>query len=104
MSAVSQWITEPVTVLLQSYEHYPLVAAILLGVVGAAAPCQLTGNLSAITIYGNRTIQMKDDMADILAFMGGKVAVFSLLGLLAWMLGDTFATTVTGYFPRFSVS
>ncbi|WP_248513824.1 sulfite exporter TauE/SafE family protein [Sporosarcina sp. NCCP-2222] len=100
MSAISQWITEPVTVLLQSYEQYPIVVAFLLGVIGAVAPCQLTGNLSAVTLYGNQTIQLEKRF-DIAAFIGGKVAVFSLLGLFAWMLGDVFSTTLTGYFPVF---
>ncbi|MCG3088079.1 sulfite exporter TauE/SafE family protein [Sporosarcina cyprini] len=100
MSAISQWITEPVTVLLQTYEQYPIVVAFLLGVIGAVAPCQLTGNLSAITLYGNQTIQMEKRF-DMAAFIGGKVAVFSLLGLLAWVLGDAFSTNLTGYFPLF---
>ncbi|MBO1915351.1 hypothetical protein J4G37_62295, partial [Microvirga sp. 3-52] len=79
MSKISQAITEPVTILIHSFEQYPIVVALLLGLVGAVAPCQLTGNMSAITLYGNRTIQMKDDMGEILFFIIGKVAVFSSL-------------------------
>ncbi|MBB4823411.1 cytochrome c biogenesis protein CcdA [Sporosarcina luteola] len=99
MSTISQWITDPAMALIQSYEQYPIIVALLLGFVGAAAPCQLTGNLSAITLYGNRTIQKKDDMLDIAAFIGGKVTVFSLLGLFTWMVGDSFSTMLTVYFP-----
>ncbi|MBO1914296.1 sulfite exporter TauE/SafE family protein, partial [Microvirga sp. 3-52] len=80
---------------------YPIVVALLLGLVGAVAPCQLTGNMSAITLYGNRTIQMKDDMGEILFFIIGKVAVFSSLGLLVWFFGETFETSLTDYFPLF---
>lgn len=62
LSKFSQLITEPVTILIDSFADYPLVVALLLGIVGAVAPCQLTGNMSAITLYGNRTVQMKEDM------------------------------------------
>ncbi len=101
MSKISQAITEPVTILIHSFEQYPIVVALLLGLVGAVAPCQLTGNMSAITLYGNRTIQMKDDMGEILFFIIGKVAVFSSLGLLVWFFGETFETSLTDYFPLF---
>ncbi|WP_405027703.1 hypothetical protein [Lentibacillus songyuanensis] len=33
-------------------KQLPLLFSFFLGVVGAVAPCQLTGNISAITIYG----------------------------------------------------
>lgn len=101
LSKISQLVTEPVSILIQSYEQYPVVVALLLGLLGAVAPCQLTGNMSAITLYGNRQMQRKTDMGEILAFILGKVTVFSLLGLLVWQLGDSFATTLTGYFPLF---
>lgn len=101
MSKISQTITEPVTILIHSFEQYPIVVALLLGLIGAVAPCQLTGNMSAITLYGNRTIQMKDDMGEIISFITGKVAVFSSLGLLVWFFGETFETTLTDYFPLF---
>lgn len=101
MSKISQTITEPVTILINSFEQYPLVVALLLGLVGAVAPCQLTGNMSAITLYGNRTIQMKNDMGEIAAFIIGKVAVFSFLGLLVWFFGESFEASLTEYFPLF---
>ncbi|GKV66901.1 MULTISPECIES: sulfite exporter TauE/SafE family protein [unclassified Sporosarcina] len=99
MSKISVIITEPVTVLLNSYENYPLIAAFLLGLVGAVAPCQLTGNMSAITLYGNRTIQMKSNMGEVSFFIAGKVVVFGIIGLLTWFFGESFESSLTGYFP-----
>lgn len=101
LSKISQTVTEPVTILIDSFEEHPLVVALLLGLVGAVAPCQLTGNMSAITLYGNRTIQMKNDMGEIIAFIVGKVVVFSLLGLFVWFFGESFETALTNYFPLF---
>lgn len=101
LAKLSQIITEPVTILIDAFGQYPLVVALLLGLLGAVAPCQLTGNMSAITLYGNRTLQMKDNIGEILAFMAGKIVVFSLLGFFVWLLGESFETSLTAYFPVF---
>lgn len=101
MSKISQTISEPVSFFLRSFEHSPIVVALLLGLIGAVAPCQLTGNMSAITFYGNRTVQLKSNWGEIVAFIAGKVAVFSLIGLLAWIFGQSFETKMTEYFPLF---
>lgn len=101
MSKISQIISGPITVFLNSYEHSPFIIAILLGLIGALAPCQLTGNMSAITFYGSRTLQMKNNWQEIVFFILGKVVVFSLIGLFAWLLGQSFETEMTKYFPIF---
>lgn len=101
MSEISQVISEPITLFLNSYEHSPLIVAILLGLVGAVAPCQLTGNMSAITFYGNRTIQKDRYWVEIIFFILGKVVVFSFIGLFAWLFGQSFETKMTEYFPIF---
>ncbi|MFJ7736546.1 sulfite exporter TauE/SafE family protein [Lysinibacillus sp. NPDC097287] len=101
MSEISQIISEPVTVFLNSFEHSPMIVALLLGLIGAVAPCQLTGNMSAITFYGSRTIQMKSNWGVIVSFIAGKAVVYSLIGLFAWMFGQSFETKMTEYFPIF---
>lgn len=101
MSKISQAISGPITVFLNSYEHSPFIIAILLGLIGALAPCQLTGNMSAITFYGSRTFQTKNNWQEIVFFMLGKVVVFSLIGFFAWLFGQSFETDMTKYFPIF---
>lgn len=101
LSTLSATISEPLTSLMHSFADEPLIFALLLGLIGAVAPCQLTGNMSAITFYGNRTVQMKNNWAEIGCFIAGKVVVFSALGLLAWLFGQSFETKMTEYFPIF---
>lgn len=101
MSNISEFISGPISIFLNSYEHSPFIMAILLGLIGALAPCQLTGNMSAITFYGNRAIQMKSNWQEIMFFILGKVVVFSFIGCFAWLFGQSFETKMTKYFPIF---
>lgn len=101
LSSISQLISEPLTQFVQGYEHSALMMAILLGLIGAFAPCQLTGNMSAITFYGNRTFQKSSNWQEIMFFIVGKVVVFSALGFCAWLFGQSFETKMTVYFPIF---
>ncbi|HDX9613065.1 TPA: sulfite exporter TauE/SafE family protein [Bacillus toyonensis] len=77
----------------------PLLFAFLLGIVGTLAPCQLTGNISAITIYGNQSLQNGRTWKHILLFILGKVIAFTTLGLLVWLLGKEIQQILTLYFP-----
>ncbi|NUC18753.1 sulfite exporter TauE/SafE family protein [Bacillus mycoides] len=77
----------------------PLLFAFLLGIVGTLAPCQLTGNISAITLYGNHSLQKGRSWKHILLFILGKVTAFTLLGLLVWTLGKEIQQILTLYFP-----
>lgn len=101
LSEISVSITEPMTRLINSFGNYPLVVALLLGVIGAAAPCQLTGNISAMTLYGQRSVQTKSDWKEVLFFILGKIVVFSVFGLFAWLFGQQFESSLVGYFPIF---
>lgn len=77
----------------------PLLFAFLLGVVGTLAPCQLTGNISAITLYGNQSLQKGHAWKHILLFILGKIVAFTTLGLLVWFLGKEIQQILTLYFP-----
>ncbi len=77
----------------------PLLFAFLLGVVGTLAPCQLTGNISAITLYGNQSLQKGHAWKHVLLFILGKIIAFTTLGLFVWFLGKEIQQILTLYFP-----
>ncbi|KAA0764424.1 sulfite exporter TauE/SafE family protein [Bacillus sp. SH5-2] len=77
----------------------PLLFAFLLGIVGTLAPCQLTGNISAITLYGNQSLQKRHAWKHILLFILGKIIAFTTLGLFVWLLGKEIQQILTLYFP-----
>jgi cytochrome c-type biogenesis protein len=99
LSQFSSFVSKPFFNIAYSLESWPIVFALILGVIGALAPCQLTGNISAVTLYGNRSFQQKIAWKDCLYFIIGKVAAFSLLGVLVWLLGRGIEQNLTSYFP-----
>ena len=71
---------------LDAWIGIPLVTALLLGVIGAAAPCQLTQSLGMLAILGpgNAT---RSRWRAAAAYLTGKALVYSALGLAAVLLG-----------------
>ncbi|VEF47570.1 cytochrome c biogenesis protein transmembrane region [Bacillus freudenreichii] len=100
ISKISQFLSDPFMSLYHGTEA-PIVVAFLLGLIGALAPCQLTGNISAITLYGNRSLQNSQYWVDVLFFVLGKIVVFSGLGLLVWLAGRSFEEKIIVLFPVF---
>lgn len=98
-SQVSSLLGQPFMKLAYSFGGIPILAALFLGLVGALAPCQFTGNLGAITLYSNRTVQNKVAWSDVIWFTLGKIVVFSGLGIVVWLMGQEFQDSLTLVFP-----
>ncbi|HDR4478758.1 TPA: sulfite exporter TauE/SafE family protein [Bacillus cereus] len=77
----------------------PLLFSFLLGIVGTLTPCQLTGNISAITLYSTQSLQKGHVWKHLLLFILGKIMAFTILGLLVWFLGKEIQQILTLYFP-----
>lgn len=87
LNQISSTLINPVMNIAYSLEHLPLLFAFFIGIVGAVAPCQLTSNVSAITIYGNKSLVEKVPWLHVLLFVLGKIVVYSALGIVIWLLG-----------------
>ncbi|WML40533.1 sulfite exporter TauE/SafE family protein [Neobacillus sp. OS1-2] len=98
-SQISSVLSQPFLNMTNSLEAWPIIFALILGLVGALAPCQLTGNISAITLYGNSSIQKRIVWKDVFSFTLGKIVAFSLLGGLVWLLGKGIEQNLILYFP-----
>ncbi len=77
----------------------PILSAFVLGIVGAIAPCQFTGNLGAITLYGNQSLQKGVAWKRVLFFTLGKIVVFAMLGFIVWFVGSEVRYSLITYFP-----
>lgn len=101
LTEISNFFSGPFFTLVNQTEQIPLLASFLLGLVGALAPCQLTGNIGAITYYGNRSLQSKSQWVEIFFFLLGKILVFTLLGLAVWLVGQSFQQVLPEFFSWF---
>ena len=96
---ISRMLSGPIHELSYGFEHMPILFAFFLGLVGAVAPCQLTSNISAITIYGNKSLVDKVPWLHVLLFILGKLVVFSVLGIIIWQLGQEANAVLSQIFP-----
>lgn len=87
ISRVSAAISEPFFNLFFGTE-WPVLGALLLGIVGSLAPCQLTGNTAALAYTTKRYQYKKSVMAELVAFISGKMVVYFGIGLIAIVLGS----------------
>lgn len=96
---VSAFFREPFMNAANSVESIPLLFALVLGLVGALAPCQFSGNVSAITLYGSKSLNKGVSWSNTLFYTLGKIAAFTALGSIVWIIGQEFQRELTPYFP-----
>lgn len=99
LSQISNLLSQPFLNIANSTTAIPILSAFVLGIVGAMAPCQITGNLGAITLYSNQSLQKGIAWKELLLFILGKIIAFSGLGLIVWLMGKEIQSTLTLYFP-----
>jgi cytochrome c biogenesis protein CcdA len=60
--------------------NLPLVSALLFGLMGTLAPCQLSTNVAALAFLSRNMNEPRRIWGQTLAFIGGKVTVYLLVG------------------------
>ncbi|MFE8694802.1 sulfite exporter TauE/SafE family protein [Cytobacillus sp. FJAT-53684] len=101
LNELSQLLSSPFLSMVNESKEIPLLGAFILGIIGALAPCQLTGNIGAITFYGNKSLQSKSQWAEAIFFILGKITVFTVLGFFVWLLGKELQMMLPSYFSIF---
>lgn len=87
-------MAEPVLGLSEQW-NIPLITALLLGLVGATSPCQLTTNASALAYVSRNLNDRKSMLRQTFAFVGGKVFVYTLVGGAVIFLGIQMTSAYT---------
>ena len=85
LSQLSAAVGEPLNQLANGI-NFPLASALLFGLIGATAPCQLTTNLSAIA-YVSRRLGDGRPWLEALTYTLGKVLVYTAVGAAVIGLG-----------------
>ena len=82
-------LTQGYVLTLQAWADYlqiPLVTVVLLGLIGATAPCQLTTSLSALA-YASARPDHDHPFLIGLAYVAGKVSFYTFVGMLVILAG-----------------
>lgn len=98
-SEISNFISQPLINIGLGTMSIPILSAFVLGIVGAITPCQFTGNIGAITVYGNQSLQKKVAWQGVIFFTLGKIVVFTTFGLLLWLVGNEVKEHLLTLFP-----
>ncbi len=89
LSSLTSTLSEPLTELSYAF-NIPLLSALILGLLGATSPCQLSTNVAALAYISREAAQPTRAWASALAYLVGKLTVYTLLGgavvLLGWQL------------------
>lgn len=86
LSSLSAWITGPLTQFSDQI-NIPIVSALLLGLIAAASPCQLSTNVAALAYVGRRLGSPRALWPSALAYLAGKALTYTILGVAAVVLG-----------------
>lgn len=86
LSSLTSTLSEPLTEL--SYAvNIPLLSALILGLLGATSPCQLSTNVAALAFISRNAAQPGRAWASALAYLAGKLTVYTLVGGVVVLLG-----------------
>lgn len=88
LSTLTRTFGQPVRELSDSIGIAPL-SAVLLGLIGSLAPCQLTTGVSAVALIGRR-VEGRPLLAGLF-YVAGKATVYALMGLAFVALGQAVA-------------
>lgn len=91
LSRLSAWVSGPIHQLAGAV-NVPLLTALLLGLLGATAPCQLTTSAGALAFITRHAGAGRLPLRLAAAYTAGKVAVFTLVGSTAIALGAGLGT------------
>lgn len=90
LSSLANWLAQPIGSLADSI-NLPLVSALLFGLIGATAPCQLSTNVAALAYLSRRVDDPRRMWSQTAAFVAGKMTVYLLIGGLVVGLGWQFS-------------
>ena len=98
LSQFSSFVSKPFINMAYSLESWPIVFAFILGLIGALAPCQLTGNISAVTFMVIVLFKRKL-LGRTYSFYFRESSSIFFIRILVWLLGREFEQSLTLYFP-----
>lgn len=86
LSTLARLFTIPISNLADQI-NLPLASALLFGLIGAFAPCQLSTGVAALSFIARRANEPRKLWAQTLAYLAGKATVYLVVGGVIVLLG-----------------
>lgn len=86
LSGLANWLTLPLSNLADAI-NVPLASALLFGLIGATAPCQLSTSVAALAFLSRGVNEPGRMWGQTATLVAGKVTVYLLVGELIVLLG-----------------
>lgn len=90
LSTFNALVGQPLRAFADSF-NVPMLSAIVFGLIGATSPCQLTTNASALAFVVQRASDRRAVATSALAYLVGKLTVYTILGLAVILAGQQLA-------------
>ena len=86
LSSLANWLTTPLGNLADSL-NIPIASALLFGLIGSTAPCQLSSSAATLAFLSRGAADPRKVWAQTLAYVAGKMTVYLIVGGVMVMLG-----------------
>lgn len=86
LSSLANWLTTPLGNLADSL-NIPIASALLFGLIGSTAPCQLSSSAATLAFLSRGAADPGKVWAQTLAYVAGKMTVYLIVGGMMVMLG-----------------
>lgn len=90
LSGLNAWLSPVVSNAVASL-NVPLLSALLFGLLGATAPCQLSTSVATLAFLGRQADDPHRMWAQTLAFVAGKAMVYAVIGGALVLAGFSFS-------------
>lgn len=91
LASLNSIVSGPLSALARNTTDFPFLSPVILGILGATAPCQLTTNAAALAYLARKIDDWRYALSAALAYLLGKVAVYTLAGGTVVLLGTQVA-------------
>jgi cytochrome c-type biogenesis protein len=100
LGAINKLVYDPLTVLARSI-NIPVITALLLGILGSTAPCQITTNFGAVGFIAKDGESKGKLLYNTLLYALGKIVTFSFYGVIIVIFNIQFQKTAI---PMFTIA
>jgi cytochrome c biogenesis protein CcdA len=96
LSSLNAALSEPVRLLTNGLD-LPILSALLFGILGTTAPCQLSTNFGALTFLARQPGDRPATLRATLAYIAAKMLVYTLLGGAVLLAGQQLSALFVPY-------